>query len=95
MSTSCKPHKGFIYNWRFIPIQNRYGCVIYGRVVGHPQFTGPIRTSLVLNVIENEVETLNSRYTLQGDSIATQIFIPPSAKIIEYLLSKSSESVNN
>jgi len=64
-----KPHKGEIHSW-FIwksPKSNKY--VIFGHPVGHPDFVNSnwIRTSAVVNRIDNVVETENSFYTLVGD----------------------------
>lgn len=60
------------------------GTVITGKISGHPTFKYWIRTSLVLNVDEDQIETLNSRYTLVGEGEGT--FIKPNKKYVAFLL---------
>lgn len=73
-----KPHKGIIHGWYAQNIENSY--IIWGRSEGHPQFNSRfIHTSLVIKRVGNEIETLNSRYTLgqpaQGGSSVVQIHV--------------------
>lgn len=71
-----KPHKGIIRSWRKILISEELkyhkhyglGFCIGGIPEGHPDFMDHswIRTSSIIKMEGNEVETLNSRYTLVG-----------------------------
>ena len=69
MTTAQKEHKGIITDW----LEERcgdygLGYIITGLSEGHPQFDGRlIHTSYIIKRDGNEIETLNSRYTL-GDS---------------------------
>lgn len=56
-----KPHKGKILG------AQRFGHVVIGESQGHPDFEDGlvIRTSRVVKIEGNEVETLNSRYTAE------------------------------
>ena len=66
-----KPHKGTILNYRKIkvsePTDEHLGFVVWGLPHGHPEFVNWIRTSLVVKEYPeiNEIETLNSRYSLE------------------------------
>ncbi len=73
-SNSGKPHKGIIDHW-YIEEFNKddypdllpnLGYVIRGVPWNHPEFANCswIRTSAIVKHDGNEVETLNSRYTL-------------------------------
>lgn len=59
-----KPFKGTIDCWNIALTSEGY--VIIGRPIGHPEFIGWMRTSLVVKFDPDakEVETLNSRYKL-------------------------------
>lgn len=62
-----KPHKGTIRHWEKHPCRDGLGYCVYGVVKGHPQWgEGFIRTSFVVKRDGNEIETNNSRYTLEG-----------------------------
>ena len=56
-----KLHKGKILK------AQRFGDVVIGEAHGHPDFEDGmvIRTSQIIKVEGNEVETLNSRYTVE------------------------------
>jgi hypothetical protein len=61
-----KPHKGKITDW----FNNQ--SVIMGLFIDHPEYHGMMgHTSQLLyqNFETGEIETMNSRYTLVGDSI--------------------------
>lgn len=62
-----KPHLGKLEFWErqyHGEIKNGEYCII-GLFQGHPKFTGRWgHTSQVISEHENEIETLNSRYTL-------------------------------
>jgi hypothetical protein len=63
--TTEKPHRGTIENWRHVDLHEGY--VIVGRFTDHPwlrKHGGESMTSLVVSKNGNEIETLNSRYTL-------------------------------
>lgn len=71
-----KPHKGQISGWHKITCNTNpwpgekevnLGYYIFGRPSGHPQFESRIYTSPVVKHEGNEIETLNSRYTLVGE----------------------------
>jgi hypothetical protein len=60
-----KPHKGRLSEWRII---DWYGkdCVV-GKFLDHEEFAGYRgHTSYILRRLGNEIETRNSRYTLEG-----------------------------
>lgn len=62
-----KPHRGTINDWRKHPVVGEavQGYIILGEFVDHPRFMGKRgHTSLVLQHDGDEIETLNSRYTL-------------------------------
>lgn len=64
-----KEYKGTIENWREIPCGNGIGYTISGTSVDHPEFAGEhMRTSSVLVREGDEIETLNSRYTLTREA---------------------------
>jgi hypothetical protein len=68
-----KPHDGTIYQWRKIPSGAQPGSLGYriaGIPQGHPEFTNWIITSEVLKREGNEIETLNSRYTLFSEYVS-------------------------
>lgn len=59
-----KPHLGRLEQWTRV---HRGSCVHYYEAIfiGHPKFHGSAGyTSVVLKTEGNEIETLNSRYTL-------------------------------
>lgn len=68
-----KPHKGSLRLWRkHVPSGNfksfGLGYIICGVFVDHPDFAGETgHTSWVVKHEGNEVETINSRYTLVGE----------------------------
>lgn len=78
-ATMSKPFKGEIHLWHkryFDPKEwaRQYpadptvlGYSIAGTPVGHPVFQGWLCTSPVIAQEGNEIETLNSRYTLVGE----------------------------
>lgn len=67
-----KPYKGQIANWEkryfskaaFPQHKDTLGYVIMGVPIGHPQYSEWIVTSPVVKHEEDQIETLNSRYTL-------------------------------
>ena len=71
-----KQYKGEIHNWwihrfdmqRYPQHVETLGYVIRGKPKGHPNFTGWIQTSPVVwhDPLDNEIETLNSKYKLVG-----------------------------
>jgi hypothetical protein len=71
---STKPHKGTITDWWKCPCDrpNTLGYCIAGTFKDHPQFAGyDGYTSWVVKHDEatGEVETRNSRYTLEGSEV--------------------------
>lgn len=78
-----KPHRGTIKNWARSESWSHPGrYVIVGVSHGHPEFHGgPIRTSLI--EVErpeiNEVETLNSRYSLEQPALSAA---PPGPEFV-------------
>lgn len=68
-SASKKPHKGRISFWFRVHVKDGYR--INGLTEGHPDFPDEtfLTTSLVINRVEGEIETKNSRYTLIGKAI--------------------------
>lgn len=76
MLDKTKPHRGKISGWskvdrsqdEYARLDSMYGpslhYTIRGVPGGHPNFINWIRTSLVVAREGNEIETLNSRYTL-------------------------------
>lgn len=71
-----KPYRGEITEWHKVhhparclvgEFANTLGYSINGKPMGHPTFVGWIRTSPVVRHEGNEIETLNSRYTLVGE----------------------------
>ena len=72
-----KPFKGEIHNWeihrfdktRYPGYGDTMGYVICGTPSGHPQFSSWIKTSAVVwhDPLDNEIETMNSRYKLIGE----------------------------
>lgn len=53
-------------NVLFAPTEEHLGYTYVGRFVGHPHFSGQQgHTSLVIYEEGDEVETLNSRYTIK------------------------------
>lgn len=71
-----KPHKGVLTNWYPVyshqPTEEHLGFYIMGVFHGHPRFHGKSgHTSMVVAVHAeiNEVETLNSRYSLEKPAI--------------------------
>ena len=59
-----KLHKGKLEAWEKV-LKPPFGYYFVGKFVGHPIFDGKQgHTSLVVFHSGNEVETLNSRYTL-------------------------------
>lgn len=67
-----KPFKGYIRDWAWERYPN--GIVASGIPIGHPNFTGWIRTSKVVNKTpcdngDTAIETLNSRYILLGPEV--------------------------
>lgn len=62
-SMRYKPHKGRIDHWEKHEVEGKY--FFTGIFKDHPKFKGNWgHTSMVVAQNENEVETLNSRYTL-------------------------------
>lgn len=69
-----KPHKGRLRFWRkkaaptwFTDRSDNLGYYICGTFVDHPTFKGKTGyTSLVVCQEGDEIETLNTRYTLEG-----------------------------
>jgi hypothetical protein len=65
-----KPFKGYIQDWKWVHFPD--GKVVQGMPIGHPDFSGWIRTSKVVketpceNGVDTAIETLNSRYILMG-----------------------------
>lgn len=67
-----KPHKGTLVQWKpvytMLATEEHLGYYIVGVFHGHPQFHGRAgHTSMIVAVRPeiNEVETLNSRYSLE------------------------------
>lgn len=74
-----KPHKGTLVDWTVGRCANGLGVYIVGVFHGHPQFHGHAgHTSALVKLRPeiNEVETLNSRYTLEN---------PPLHKRMDYI----------
>lgn len=85
MTTFEKPHKGTIYNWFRVPFdkaetENYYkedvglGYIIRGTFRDHPHFAGQFgHTSWIMRHDEKtgEIETRNSRYTLDPNTELT------------------------
>lgn len=67
-----KPHKGAINLWTKQRFEGgRY--IVWGYSDGHPQFDGKyFHTSEVLSHVGNEIETLNSRYTLGEEYVVAK-----------------------
>ena len=74
--SKMKLYKGTIDSWYTVGVPKSFnskygvneGYVVHGRSVDHPQFGGgAIRTSIVMSRDGNEIETLNSRYTLGAE----------------------------
>ncbi len=67
---SGKPHRGSLEHWRRMDCIADVGLGYYvvGLFVGHPQFSEKYgHTSYVVAHDGDQIETLNSRYTLVGD----------------------------
>lgn len=64
-----KPHKGKILG------AQRFGHAVFGEAQGHPDFEDGtvILTSSVIKVDGNEVETRNSRYTVEWAEDQSQL----------------------
>jgi hypothetical protein len=61
-----KPFRGELHDWAIL--RHREGLYsIFGRPVGHPHFVNWIRTSPVVSLVGNLVETQNSFYSLIGE----------------------------
>jgi len=60
-----KPHKGRLSEWRIIDWYGR--DIVVGRFLDHEEFaTHRGHTSWIVRRLGNEIETRNSRYTLEG-----------------------------
>lgn len=72
---SEKPYKGQISNWRRRRFQvtpeyaHTLGYCIAGCPSGHPNFTNWIITSAVVKHEGDQIETMNSRYTLVDEEL--------------------------
>lgn len=61
-----KTHKGMIRDWVQRPCESGLGYYIHGVADGHPEFHDKIiSTSYVVAREAYEIETRNSRYTLE------------------------------
>lgn len=74
-----KPYKGMIENWikltwkpeQLLGFPGTLEYSVIGIPINHPEFVGWIKTSAVVKQEGNEIETLNSRYTLGNASNRT------------------------
>lgn len=69
-----KPHKGKIKGWSKLKVAGAEGLgyLIVGQFVDHPEFAHMSgHTSWVVKHEGAEIETRNSRYTLEGDEITS------------------------
>lgn len=64
-----KPHKGALYYWKeyLLPTGESYFVGFRSDVRDHNKPYNMRRTSLVVAQDHNEIETLNSRYTLMSE----------------------------
>lgn len=77
-----KPRRGYISNFKIVPVEDNEACVIKGNISGHPYFQDWIITSIVVAVYGRNVETLNSTYTLIGKPLEGA-WIFPSARVLK------------
>ena len=69
-----KPHKGTLKNWKINNLTDR--PTVIGNVYGHPAENIPdgelIRTSHIVDIQGDQLETRNSMYTLEGDNVPAE-----------------------